>query len=379
MHVAILFPKLPPAHDAIGEHTAWLAQALAASHRVTVITGQGPHGEVPGVSVQPVIRLHEPEGFGAVPETVAALRPDWLVVQYNPFSYARKGLPSPALIRMLAEIRRANPPTRMLLLVHEVHPPLLAPKLFAMTAWQIPQLVWLARLADLVAFTIEPWAQHFRRLAWGRPSITLPVGSNVPLHKVAMTEARRQLGLQMDQPVIGIFGTDHPTRRLDFIDAALRGLPAAEAVQVLYIGAFGANVRKRVMAGRFVDAGRVAAADVGLYFSAMDVYLAPFRRGVSTRRGSFLTALQHGIPTVSTVGPQTGSLLRAAAGEAYVLTSEAEPPYSAGVRALLAAPERRAAMGAAAAAFYHRHFDWPLLASKLIAACRAFPDLPVTP
>jgi len=99
----------------------------------------------------------------------------------------------------------------------------------------------------------------------------------------------------------------------------------------------------------------------------MDLYLAPFVDGVSTRRGSFMTGLQHGIPTVSTIGPLTDPLLQDANDEAHCLAPVDSPgEFARTAHALWNAPQRRAQMGRAGRAFYNTHFAFDVVADRLL-------------
>lgn len=119
------------------------------------------------------------------------------------------------------------------------------------------------------------------------------------------------------------------------------------------------------------DAGRVPAADASRYFAAMDLYLAPFRGGVSTRRGSFMTALQHGVATLSTHGRHTGPTLLRMNEEAFVLTPDDDPVhYRHACLDLYRDSTRRTAIARAGQAYYQATFDWDVLASRFVEALR---------
>ena len=115
------------------------------------------------------------------------------------------------------------------------------------------------------------------------------------------------------------------------------------------------------------DAGRVAAAEASRHFAAMDVCLAPFRRGVSTRRGSFMAALQQGVATVSTRGSHTDSMLQQADGHAFLLADDLEQ-YRHYACLLLRDPARRAEIAQAGQALYRAAFDWNVIAAHLVEA-----------
>ena len=52
----------------------------------------------------------------------------------------------------------------------------------------------------------------------------------------------------------------------------------------------------------------------------MDIFCSPFIDGVSTRRGSFFAALQHGLPVVTTKAYHTDEDLMADDGQAFLMT-----------------------------------------------------------
>jgi glycosyltransferase involved in cell wall biosynthesis len=80
----------------------------------------------------------------------------------------------------------------------------------------------------------------------------------------------------------------------------------------------------------------------------MDLHLTPFIDGVSTRRGSFLAGLQHGLPTVATRGPLTDDLLIEAGGEALLLADiDDADGFARHAVTLLQHPDRRSALGQA--------------------------------
>jgi glycosyltransferase involved in cell wall biosynthesis len=99
----------------------------------------------------------------------------------------------------------------------------------------------------------------------------------------------------------------------------------------------------------------------------MDLYLSPFHQGVSTRRGSFLVGLQHGIATVSTTGEQTDPLLRAQHESAVLLAPDDDPDrFASQVVALAQDNATRSRIARAGRTLFDTTFAWPRIADAML-------------
>jgi glycosyltransferase involved in cell wall biosynthesis len=106
----------------------------------------------------------------------------------------------------------------------------------------------------------------------------------------------------------------------------------------------------------------------------MDLYLAPFRDGVSARRGSFLAGLQHGLATVSTTGPQTDAFLDAQDGVAFLLAPDDDlSAYENHVLTLVEDDALRARIAAGGRALYEEVFSWPRIADRMLSELHSVP------
>jgi glycosyltransferase involved in cell wall biosynthesis len=89
----------------------------------------------------------------------------------------------------------------------------------------------------------------------------------------------------------------------------------------------------------------------------MDLHLTPFIDGVSTRRGSFMAGIQHGVPTVATRGELTDRILRDADGEALLLASTSDPDaFARAATTLHDHPDRHQQIGEQARKLYANRF-----------------------
>ena len=366
--LAFVYPTLPPALNGIGDHTAHLCAALAAQGaNVQVLTAQDERTPIPNVPIKTAFSLQRRRGIMALADAVQRTAPDWLILQYEPFSYGHWGL-NPFLPLLVYQIKHAFPALRLAVLFHEDYMPPRSLKNAAMSAYQIPQFWLTGRLADVALFPVEPWAQRYSQWFPRAAVDHQPVGSNIPEVEANPISVRHDVNLPTDAFVVGLFGSGHPSRLLSYVDHALAPICRDRSdVHLLYIGPDGAKVRRALDAAiPLHDAGPLPGPEVSRGLSAMDLYLAPFREGVSARRGSFLAGIQHGIATISTRGPETGPSLQAADGTAFRLPLCDDPDaFAYCVTTLMQDDPQRQQLAAAGRRYYDAHHDWPELARTL--------------
>jgi glycosyltransferase involved in cell wall biosynthesis len=367
MRIDLVFPILPPRLDGIGDHTAHLAQALACrGHDVRVLTGHAQTGDLGGVDVVGAYGLNPIWKITDLVEAVRGTPPDWLFLQFNQFSYGPLGF-NPFLPWTLYRLQHHLPQTRIAMLAHEEFVPASTVRNAVMTTWQRAQFWALGTIAERIGYSTSSWIDKFRPWFPTTPACHLPVGSNLPLSPLTRDEARAKFDLQAPF-VIGYFGSVSGSRYLDHIQLSLQKLDgdASQGVEFLYVGRHGSVLRDALPGLPVRDLGALPAPDAADAFAAMDLYLAPFVAGVSTRRGSFMAALQHGVPTVATAGAQTDPILHRNDGNAFVLRPETDVDEFAEIAlALQNDPDRRRQIGRAARRLYRNEFDWPVLARRV--------------
>jgi len=367
VRIDLVFPKLPPALDGIGDHTALLAAALCETgHNVRVLTAQREATGIDGVAIEQAFSMGRRRGIAKLDAAVSSDPPDWLFVQFNQFSYGRWGL-NPYVPIALRKVKRRHPRTRIAVMFHEDFVPITSAKFAVMTTWQRAQLWSLGRTADVVFFSIQPWVEQYRTWFPKTPVYHLPVGSNMPFLGYSREEARTRLRIDSDVFVAGIFGSARGSRLLGLVSRASAALrECTDQFLVLYVGPHGDAVQQAMQGMPVIDAGALPADDVSLHLSAMDMHLAPFVDGVSTRRGSFMAGIQHGLPTVSTTGPLTDRMLAERHGRSFVLSDVGdERGFVKASTELAADPMLRKDIGRDAAEFYRTHFDWSVLAERI--------------
>jgi hypothetical protein len=368
MKLAFLCGQLPPALDGIGDYSWCLSHALAdQGHSVTLFTSEGPKltpGR--GVTIVPFFDPNHPATIRVLPDLLKNKSPfDWLIVQYNPFSFGRRGF-NPWLIPALASAKRS---TRLAVMFHETCVPFWPWKFTAMSLWQFPQLVALSLVANLAFVSTERWIRELRRC---NPKIVchhLPVASNLPFCALTKKEARARLRFPAEAILLGIFGSAHLTKMLDWAGSAARAVyQRFPHASILYIGQDGSRVREACAGVPFLDQGPLSAADAALSIRAIDLLLAPFSDGLSTRRTSAMCALQHGVPLCSTISKWTDSVFR---NNRYPGLSLCAPSrverYVDDVLGVVNGVCVNASLGNPLRDLYEARFSWPVICHLLVA------------
>jgi glycosyltransferase involved in cell wall biosynthesis len=370
MNLHIIAAALPPTLDGIGDYTARLAAELAPLVNVTVLTDRNAVSHpVPGAKIRGVFEPGKPRSVLGIAQVVQAEKPNWVLLQYNPFAYGRRGL-NLHLPRMIRSLSALSPGTRVAVMAHETYVPLNHWKFAVMTTWQRWQFFQLSLAADVLFFSIEPWLLRHRRWFRRQQLVHLPVGSNIPRVAISRAEARGRLGIDDDIIVLGIFGTAHASRLFNLVRNAAEAVrQTGRQVLVLYIGPDGSAVKRKLGDLPAVADGPFDAGEVSRRLAAVDVCLAPYIDGVSTRRGAMIAGLQHGLATVGTKGVHTDRLLLDVNGSALLLADVSDATGFIGhVMAIIEDERLRRSLSVEAKRLFEAEFDWPVIAHRVLSA-----------
>jgi glycosyltransferase involved in cell wall biosynthesis len=298
------------------------------------------------------------EAGGLRPVLAAASRPAWVLLQYNPFRFGRRGF-APGLARDALRLRHRSVP--LLIMVHEAWVPMVGWRTRLIGRWQRMQLRMLLRLSEAVLTSTEALAREL-----GHEAAHMPIATNISPVPISPRAARDRLGLN-SKLTVTLFGRAHESRAHDHSEAAIAALARAYGAHRLVILNLGADApRPRVPpAVELRSPGCLAPEELSRELSASDIVLLPLTDGVSTRRGTLMAALAHGRPVLGLRGHSTDTVL-AAAPDALVLTPVGEPSAFARTAVELAGdPARLRQIGEAGRRLYEAEFDWPVLARNV--------------
>ena len=376
LRLGILNPSFPPNRQpcGVGDFTRLLASALVAGGAETLIlAGQGYRGPERRPEGK-VLRIADAWGPRALRRVAAACREEGahaLLVQYAPDLYP----PHPYWINALPLAMKALAPgIPVVVSMHTVG--VSSPGSMLGAGLMILSAGGVVATNEEVTHLVGKYLRPAMRKTAG-----IPIGANVePPRRDA--EARRQArarlireeGLPAETAILAHFGLYYPGKGAEqILDAAGAWKRQGRAFRLYMIGArrgddggfyerLQARGHAQGLGEELVWTGYLPGEGVTRLLLGADLFLAPYDGGISTRRGSLMAALAHGLPVVSTPARVPTAHFRE--GENFASVPFADASALAGrVAALLDDPARREKLAQGASALAER-FAWPKIAEQ---------------
>jgi glycosyltransferase involved in cell wall biosynthesis len=235
-----------------------------------------------------------------------------------------------------------------------------------MGRWQKHFFRRVGRTSDLCLFSTEPWSSRYA--SWFPESriACLPVASNIPVVVADKSGERARLGIPDGIPCMVVFGGLHPSRLFDWIAEASRAL-ARDGVEhrLLHIGPDSNSISGLLAGSPLMELGILPAEMVSRALTAGDILLAPISDGASTRRGSLLAGLEHGLCCITTPGPGTDRVLLSQDGIS-IKFARGKGDFIEVVQELATHPDRVREFAGHATTFSRSHFTWESIADNLL-------------
>ena len=386
MHVCLITGEYPPMQGGVGDYTHELAHAMARQGADVVVLTSRQAGVrrdaedvLPGsLTVWPVVDHWDWRCWRAVRHVAREFHPDVLHIQYQSAAYGLH--PAINLLPWYVRFRGASPKTAVTF--HDLRVPYVFPKAGPLRWWSV---VELARRSDATIVTNVEDHVVLNSYRFGERVQIIPIGSNVHVASPAdhtRTITRERWGYGMDDIVLCYFGFLNESKGGESLIQALSVLAEGRSnVYLLMIGgkigssdpqnrAYLERVETMIADLSLLDrvqwTGFTSQAEVSANFMASDICVLPYLDGVSFRRGSFMAALAHGLPIVTTQpGLPLGDLVN---GENVMLVSRDDvAELAAAIAQLIDTPDLRKQL-ADAARQLSLSFDWEQIARRTLEA-----------
>ena len=369
--IDLIVQQLPPAHDAIGEYTSFLASQLSLTHKTRILTSRDELADnIEGVDVKQCFSLNGKKRLQGLQEALACTNADYLVLQYNPFAWGKRGL-ALDLTRLIRRLRRLRSDITIATMFHERFPPRTQLRFRLMRMWQVIQFRSLCQSSEVNFFSTGLWAEEEKKRRPTACVVHLPVGANLPSVSHDRRKTRNVYGIAENALVLGIFGGAHVSKQLDWIRAAVKAvteLNLNRPVVALHVGGEMETVRAQLSGIQLIQTGRLSPADAASAIGAMDMLLNPLLDGTSTRRGSTIAGLQNGIAVVTTEGFNTEPLWKTPAACGVTLSPlRDQDAWIRAVCVLACNPGKQESDGRMNRKLFETHFDWPVIANSMMS------------
>lgn len=373
MRIGILSPSYPPnrAPCGIGDFTKKLVPDLIRCGVETVVLTSTDYSGPPESDGSPVVAVSKNWGLGSLFKIAQVVRErslDALLVQYAPDLYP----PSPRWVHSLPlAMRILAPGVPVVISMHTVGLSTATSK--AGAGWMILTAPAILSTNEEVIHLIGKYLPKMLR-----KTCEIPIGANVEPPRGERERARRiireETGLPPDGIVMSHFGFYYPGKGVEqILEAARRWKSQDRSFRLFMIGGqreaddgFYSALQSRAVslgiAGEVIWTGYVSSERVTEILWASDLFLAPYDGGISSRRGSLMAAIVHGLPVVSTPSKIKTRYFRPGENFAPVPFGDADA-LAAEAAALMDDPDRRARLAAGSEALANI-FSWPVIAGN---------------
>jgi len=375
----------------VGDFTRELARALVAlDHQVTVVTSsKASSAPIASSTAEPLLCSTVSRwtwtSWAQIMQAMSDSHSDILHIQYQTAAYAMH----PAINLLPWRLRMTRERPQVVVTYHDLRVPYLFPKAGRVREW----VTWImARWSDAaVATNVEDYQQlleraHTRaRRAAHRPILRLiPIGSNIhPQLPEGFSRLawRSRLGVAEDETLLCYFGFLNESKGANTLfraleESARRGhrvkllmiggqVGDSDPTNLKYLEHVKALSTQLGLAGDVLWTGYTAPDQVSASFRAADICVLPYRDGASYRRGSFMAALAHGLPIVSTKprvpidGLHDGDNILLVPADDHLATADA-------VEKLIKAPALRTHLSDGATELANE-FTWDHIAARTVA------------
>lgn len=398
MRVLYITGEFPPMQGGVGDCTNEIAQAMTGlGIETAVLTSKisNDHSPLSDSAASTAIEKSTPQIFPIVPKwdwsalqlirhALGVTRADIMHIQYQTGAFGMHPMIdfAPTLLNLYpfapSPRGRGGWGARSLVTFHDLRVPYLFPKAGPLREWVTNRL---ARSTDAVIATNGD--DRAKLAAWNLKHLTMiPIGSNVkpsPPPDYDRARWREGLGVAPSEILLSYFGFLNASKGGETLIRSLAEIPnakllmvggqvgASDPTNIAYLAHVKLLIDQLNLTPRVIWTDYIPQAEVSANLLAADICVLPYRDGASFRRGSFMAALAHGLPIVTT-NPSPlqveGLGVSLKSGENVLLVSPDDPSAIVSAVSRLAADDALRAKLSAGAHATAEFFTWNKIAAR---------------
>ncbi len=299
MSERILFisPYCGQIENALSKHSNIIIEDLKKHYELDILTSRTAHLRHPAENTCLLDDWKQSELLKAR-KFLIKRAPTKVIFQYVPNMYNPRGGINLTFSSFISSIPKN---IEVIGIFHELYYPLLLElRSFVLHPTHRYQLKVHLERCDRVVTTTEEFAQIINKINDKKHAVVLPAYSNILKMSQECEVASKKIKL-------AFIGGLHPSKKIEQTIKFLSKHPDFQSKFEINIFGISSDQLASPHGENLKFHGHLPDRDYSHELSCCDLVIAYFSDGLSTRRGSVMTALQHGIPVVSSV-PRQGNL-----------------------------------------------------------------------
>lgn len=335
-HFLIVCPNTFDQKNAIGVYTGKFSRALNnVGCRVSILTSDFQKNSPMPVQYESIF-TYKNLNFLGLWESRKLFNEgkfDQVLFQYQPFLYKPKGGLCFGFALFLVYLKFLKK-RRFDVMMHELYYPFLGDiKSFILNLLHIIIVFLIGSVADRVYSSTQYFTEILMKKFFlnQKKVFHLPVGCNIDECNIDADRDKQFIGkYKQGSILLGLFGQLHDSKNYNLVVNVLEKVCHIfpSKYRILFIGQDKESLYraipklKSMKIDKYVTCtGFSSEEEVCLAYKNLDLVISYFVDGVSTRRGSFMTSLKFGVPTITTKSNKTDDSLKGIEG-VYLLSAE---------------------------------------------------------
>ena len=364
--IVIITAKVHPHVCGVGDYSINLATYCQSqlNIKIDLIVEQSCQGSSEPITILPYVESWSKSGWQKLFNFLESEQIETVILQYTPWLYSPKGF-SLDLIPFWKECAKKF---KTLLIVHETYFWFLKyPGTWVIGVLQQYVLREIVHCSHQVFCGTELFQHRLKRISNHPEKIHyLPIPNNIPLQIFSPTqkqELRQKIGIAPHQIVLTLFGCFESIRQdwMADLDNCLKN--SNYSVVWLLLGS--AKSISVPLENQTIHPGYLNQIELSHYLQISSLMLMPHRFGISAKRTSLMSGLEHGLPVVGTDGLLTDSFLRQLPS-IFLATDGHYPDFEAQLLNSLTMLPQILPSVQMSQRYYQNHLSWHVVTQKLL-------------
>ncbi|MFL9481544.1 glycosyltransferase family 4 protein [Chitinophagaceae bacterium LWZ2-11] len=366
-NILIISPNFPPEVCGVGDYTFELASYLSSFNNVGIICSDNEKIRQKSVSlnfnVYPIIAKWNWTSINLILKKIEEEKPDYILVQYVPYLYQKKGMPFFLLGLYWLLYKKKY---RVITFFHELWIPFKTINIKWILLGFIQRCITtaIAFFSAACITSIDFYKERLKKI--NKNIFLIPIGSNINRAiNIDLVNAIITKFELTGNKIIIVFGS---RRYKELINLLTPVLDIESNMKLVILGKTQINKEHQIDNKRIVITGYLSSEDIAAFLSLANVYIAfdpneGNKGGTSLKSGALAAAFRYGLPIIGTSGNMNDEILLK---ESAVIWSDfrSSADLIDKIQFILNNTETNKSLEKSAISFYKKYLDWKIIASE---------------